>query len=131
MHSSVWSSRDKGTTVWNLRWRELGIAVLLEEALEHVMVAYFKLTTGDTGMIYTENGIDILHTLCSNICQLLNLGSGIFDLRGRLGWSRGTDAVKTYLVVCQLQLELLDTTLDGIPAGQAMAIKHETGAYLK
>jgi hypothetical protein len=103
MHSSgygVWSSRDRGTAVWNLRWREFGIAVLLKEALKHVMVAYFKLTTGDTGMIYTENGIDILHALCSNICQLLNLGSGIFDLRRMLGWSSGANVVKAYLVVC-------------------------------
>jgi hypothetical protein len=98
----IWSSRDSGTAVCNLRWSERGIAVLPEEALEHVTVAHFKLTTSDTGMIYTENGIDILHALCSNICQLLDLGSGIFDLIERSGWSSGVNAIITYLVVCQL-----------------------------
>jgi hypothetical protein len=77
------SSRDgSSSTVGNLCWRERGITVLLEEAVESVTVAHFKFTASNTGMIYTENGVDVLHALCSNVCQLLDLGSGVFDLEG-------------------------------------------------
>lgn len=55
-------------------------------------------------MIDTENGINVLHALSANVCELLDLGGSILDL-----------------LVGHVELELLNTRLDGVPACETVS----------
>lgn len=50
-------------------------------------------------MVYAENGVDVLHALGPDIGKLLDFGGSVFDL-----------------IVGEVELELLNTTLDCVPA---------------
>ena len=39
-----------------------------------------EITRMDVGVVDTQNHVDILHRLSFDICQLLDLGSGVLDL---------------------------------------------------
>jgi hypothetical protein len=55
-------------------------------------------------MIYAQQRVDVVHRLGAHVGELLDLGRGILDL-----------------LVGELEAELLDARLDGVPAGQAVA----------
>lgn len=54
--------------------------MLLEQSVEDGGLADLKVTTLDTGVVNTEDHVDVLHRLCSNVGELLDLGSSILDL---------------------------------------------------
>lgn len=61
-------------------------------------------------MVDTQDGIDILHTLRLDVCQLLDLGRGILDL-----------------FIRHVEVELFHSRLDGVPSGQSMTDRHVSG----
>lgn len=54
--------------------------MLLEQSIEDGGLADLKITTLDTGVVNTEDHVDVLHRLCSNVGELLDLGCSILDL---------------------------------------------------
>ena len=54
-------------------------------------------------MVNPQNLVDILHGLCPNIGKFLDFGSSILDL-----------------FIIHLEIQLLDSRLDGVPSGQTM-----------
>lgn len=74
-----------------------------EETVEGLLLADLELTTLDTGVIDTEEGVDVVHGLRADVRELLDLGGDVLDLG-----------------VVEGKTQLLDTRLDGIPSGQTM-----------
>lgn len=74
-----------------------------EQAVEGILLADSKLTALDTGVVDTEESVNVVHGLCSDVGKFLDLGSDVLDL-----------------VVVELEAELFDTRLDGIPSSQTM-----------
>ena len=68
------------------------------------MLADLELAGLDAGVVDAKQGVDVVHRLGANVRKLLDLGGGVLDL-----------------IVVQLESELFDARLDGVPAGQAMA----------
>lgn len=79
-------------------------------------------------MVDTQERVDVIHGLCADIGEFLDLGCGVLDLcrtgqastciPGREDWP--------YLVVSELEAELFDTALDSVPASEpvtAMVIR--------
>lgn len=54
--------------------------MLLKQSVEDGGLADLEVTTLDTSVVDTEDHVDVLHRLCSNIGELLDLGGGILDL---------------------------------------------------
>ena len=61
-------------------------------------------------MIDTEEGVDVVHRLGADIRELLDLGGDILDL-----------------VISELEAELLDTALDGVPASETVTDRDVSG----
>ena len=53
----------------------------LEQLVEDVLLSDVQLSADDTTVVHTKDGVDVLHALCSDISELLDLGGGILDLR--------------------------------------------------
>ena len=64
-------------TVWSAHGT---FPVLAEETIKSFLLSNGKLSRLDTRVVYTEEGIDVVHGLCTDVCELLDLGSNILDL---------------------------------------------------
>jgi len=84
--------------------------VLFKKTVQDVRFADAEFTRDDASVVYTKHGIDVFHALCSDVCELLDLGGGVLDL-----------------LVRHRELELFDTTLDGVPTGQTVTNGHVSG----
>lgn len=76
----------------------------LEELVEHLGLSDSHLSRNDAAVVDTENGIDVFHALRTDVCELLDLGGSVLDL-----------------LVGHVELELLDTRLDGVPACETVS----------
>lgn len=90
--------------------------MLLKKFVELLRLPNGKVAIHNTGVVNTKNNIDVFHTLSSDIGQLLNFVCSIFDLLRRVNEEYRKGIVPTHLVISKLQLQLFDTTLDGIPS---------------
>lgn len=54
--------------------------MLLEETLKRMAITHFEFTTDDSRVIHSEDSVDVLHTLRSDVGQLLDLGCSVLDL---------------------------------------------------
>lgn len=52
----------------------------LQQLVELVGLSDAEFTGGDTGVVDTQDGVDVFHALCSDIGKLLNLVCGILNL---------------------------------------------------
>ena len=52
----------------------------LEETLKRMAVTHFEFTTDNSRVIYSEDSVDVFHTLRSDVGQLLDLGCSVLDL---------------------------------------------------
>lgn len=52
----------------------------LQQLVKHVGFPDIELATNDSTVVYSENGIDVFHTLCPHVCKFLDLGSRVLDL---------------------------------------------------
>lgn len=95
--------------------------MLLEQSVEDGGLADLKVTTLDTSVVNTEDHVDVLHRLCSNVGELLDLGSSVLDLH-TICQLKYDILIKnnTYLFVVKLKIELLDSALNGVPTGQSV-----------
>lgn len=95
--------------------------MLLEQSVEDGGLADLKVTTLDTSVVNTEDHVDVLHRLCSNVGELLDLGSSVLDLH-IICQLKYDILIKnnTYLFVVKLKIELLDSALNGVPTGQSV-----------
>jgi hypothetical protein len=57
------------------------LAHLLEQSVEHGRLADLEVTRVDTGVVNTEDHVDVLHGLGSDVGELLDLGGGVLDLK--------------------------------------------------
>ena len=78
--------------------------VFAEQTVQRLLLSNGKLARLDTGVIDAQKRVYVVHGLCPDVGELLDLGSGILDL-----------------LVGQLQAQLLDTGLDRIPASQTVS----------
>ena len=53
---------------------------LVEELVEDSRLSDLELSRLDGGVVDTQDHVDVLHRLCSDIGELLDLGGGILDL---------------------------------------------------
>ena len=79
-----------------------------EETVERLLLAHHELAGLDAGVVHTQNGVDVVERLCAHVCELLNLRGHVLDL-----------------VVREREVELFDTRLDGVPAGQTVPIEEK------
>lgn len=95
--------------------------MLLEQSVEDGGLADLKVTTLDTSVVNTEDHVDVLHRLCSNVGELLDLGSSVLDLH-IICQLKYDILIKnnTYLFVVKLKIELLDSALNGVPTSQSV-----------
>lgn len=57
--------------------------MLPEQSIKCFLLANSELARLDTGVVHTQEGVNVVHRLCTNVGELLDLGSSIFDLEGR------------------------------------------------
>jgi len=69
---------------------------LVQKLLQDLLVTDLQLTTVDSGMVDSQNSVDIVHALSPRVGQLLDLGGSVLDL-----------------LVGHVQLELISSGLDG------------------
>ena len=86
-----------------------------EETVKGLLLAAGELAALDARVVDAKEGVDVVHGLRSHVGELLDLGGDVLDL-----------------VVIEREAELLDTGLDGVPAGQAVSEnkKRESGLWL-
>ena len=75
------------------------LAVLLEQPVERLLLAHGELARLDAGVVHAQERVDVVHRLRAHVRELLDLGRRVLDL-----------------LICELEAELLDTRLDGVPA---------------
>lgn len=63
--------------------------MLLQKRIECLLLANGKLARLNTGVVYTEEGVHVVHRLCADISELLDLRGGILDLQ----YSQGNQQV--------------------------------------
>lgn len=91
-------------------------------------------------MVYTQQGVHIVHGLRADVSELLDLGGGILDLTQSHEWTAtGWEKAKNIadLVIGEVEPELLDSRLDSVPASETMpdrthqsrAANEKQGAY--
>lgn len=56
------------------------VAVLFEEAVKRLLLSDSEFARLDTRVIYPEEGVDVVHGLCADISEFLDLGGGVLDL---------------------------------------------------
>ena len=56
--------------------------MLAQQTVKGFPVADLQLSGGDTGVVDTEQRIDVVHGLRADVRELLDLGSCVLDLRG-------------------------------------------------
>lgn len=102
--------------------------MLLEQSVEDGGLADLEVTTLDTSVVNTEDHVNVLHRLCSNVGELLDLGSGILDLYNT-GQLKYDILIKdsTYLFVIKLEVELLNSALNGVPTSQSVTDRDVSG----
>jgi len=54
--------------------------MFLEETIKRLLLSNCQFARLDTGVVYPEERINVVHGLCSDISELLDLGGGVFDL---------------------------------------------------
>jgi hypothetical protein len=54
--------------------------VFLEETIKRLLLSNGEFARLDTGVIHPEEGVNVVHGLCSNISEFLDLGGGVLDL---------------------------------------------------
>jgi hypothetical protein len=52
----------------------------LEELVKHFSITDGEFTVDDTRMVHAQDGVHVLHTLCSDVGELFDLGGSILDL---------------------------------------------------
>ena len=67
------------------------------------MLADLELARLDAGVVHAKQGVDVVHRLGAHVCELLDLRGHVLDL-----------------IVREREVELFDTRLDGVPAGQTV-----------
>jgi hypothetical protein len=82
--------------------------VSLEQLVKLGLVSDLEVSRLDGLVIDTQDDVDVVHRLGLDVGELLDLVGGVLDL-----------------VVRHLELELLDSRLDGVPAGQTVAVGRE------
>lgn len=102
--------------------------MLLEQSVEDGGLADLEVTTLDTSVVNTEDHVNVLHRLCSNVGELLDLGSGILDLYNT-GQLKYDILIKdsTYLFVIKLEVELLNPAFNGVPTSQSVTDRDVSG----
>ena len=60
--------------------RVLALAMLAEKTIERLLLTNREFARLDTRVVYTEQGIDVVHRLSANIRELFDLSSDILDL---------------------------------------------------
>lgn len=71
----------------------------LQQLVQLGLISDFQSSILDGLVVDTQDDIDVVHGLGLDVCELLDLVGGVLDL-----------------VVGHLELELLDSRLDGIPS---------------
>lgn len=74
-----------------------------EETIKCLLLAQQELATLNARVIDTENSVHVIKRLCAHVCELLDLRGDVLDL-----------------VVCESQVKLLYTRLDGVPSSQTV-----------
>ena len=75
----------------------------------------------NTRVVDTKESINVVHRLCANVGELLDLSSDIFDLTINVSeLSPRLSGLKTDLVVRKLESKLFDTALDSVPASETV-----------
>lgn len=59
------------------------LSVLAQKTVESLLLSNSELTRLDARMIDTKERVDIIHRLCTDICELLDLSGRILDLEHR------------------------------------------------
>ena len=54
--------------------------VFAEQTIQRLLLSDGKLTGLDTGVIDTQERVDVVHGLCPDISELLDFGGGVLDL---------------------------------------------------
>ena len=57
------------------------VAMLLKERIESFLLANSKLARLDARVVHTQEGVHVIHRLCTDIGKLLNFGSSILNLQ--------------------------------------------------
>ena len=90
--------------------RHAALSVLAQQAVERLALARGELAGLDARVVDTQERVDVVHRLRADVRELLDLGGDVLDL-----------------LVGELEAELLDTALDGVPAGEAVADRDVAG----
>jgi len=97
------------------------MTVLLEESIERLLLANSKLARLNTRVIHTQEGVHVVHRLCTDVGEFLDFGSGILDLQCGENMRGYTGRMGSDLVVVERKAKLLYTRLDSIPASQTVS----------
>lgn len=95
--------------LWLLRSTSLStlahrcLTVLAEETVEGFLLANGELAGLDAGVVNTQDGVDVVERLGSDVCEFLDLRGDVLDL-----------------LVGESEVELFDTRLDGVPSSKTM-----------
>ena len=84
--------------------------MLLEQPVERRVLADLERAALDAAVVHAQQAVDVVHALRAHVRELLDLGGDVLNL-----------------VVGELEAELLDTALDGVPAGEAVADRDVAG----
>lgn len=84
--------------------------MLFEQILQHLLLSDLEFTGVDGGVVDTQDGVDVFHTLGLDVCELLDLGGSVLDL-----------------LVGHVEVELFHSRLDGVPSCQSMTDRDVSG----
>jgi hypothetical protein len=56
------------------------VAVLFEETVKRLLLSNGEFAGLDARVIHPEEGVNVVHGLCADISELLDLGGGVLDL---------------------------------------------------
>lgn len=59
------------------------VAVLFEETVKCLLLSDGEFAGLDARVIHPEEGVNVIHGLCADVRELLDLGGGILDLSRR------------------------------------------------
>lgn len=88
--------------------------MLRQKLVQSLLLANSELSGLDTGVIHSQQGVDVVHGLSTDVSELLDLGGSVLDL-----------------VVCELQTKLLYSRLDRVPAGETVTKRHRSVSKIR
>lgn len=78
--------------------------MLAQQLVELLRLSNVQHTTRNRRVVHTQYSVNVFHTLGSDVRELLDLGCRVLDL-----------------LIGKSELELLNTALDGVPAGETVS----------